>query len=151
MARPIKMHEDTLFKVMQKSLKPLENSMSKVSIALQTQSVESKIEGKRAEKITQDNEIKQTNLLNDIATSFKYERKILQAGFKGMKSIAAMPMKVGGFIKDHWGKLGLVGIGTALATMDAKDWMNLINSLREGLKTVKENWPQWSENIQSEE
>ena len=29
MARPIKIHEDTLLKVMQKSLKPLEVSMSK--------------------------------------------------------------------------------------------------------------------------
>ena len=74
MARPIKMHEDTLFKVMTKSLKPLEKTMSNVSKALTSQTVENKLEGKRAEKLKSHNEKKQTGLLGAISDALR-ERK----------------------------------------------------------------------------
>ena len=67
MARPIKMHEDTLFKVMKKSLKPIESSVIGIHKALAKQSVEKRIEGERFEKVKLKNDLQQTNILSSIA------------------------------------------------------------------------------------
>ena len=62
MAETVKIQADMLYKVMQKSLRPLESSLSQISKSLTTQSVENQLESKRAEKLTLLNELKQTKL-----------------------------------------------------------------------------------------
>ena len=165
MARPIKIHEDTLLKVMQKSLKPLEVSMSKVSVALKEQSVENSIEGKRKDKITQDNDIKQTSLLKDIASSFKYERALMEAGWKGMKKMGSMSMKMGkmgadlgkgifGVLKNNWGKLLLGGVGAGaygLANMDSHKMLTMVSELNDSVYQTNETIALWNENLHDPE
>lgn len=136
MARPIKMHEDTLFKVMTKSLKPLEKSMSNVSKALTSQSVENKLEGKRAEKLKSDNEKKQTGLLGAISDALRERKENQKIDSSGKSS--GMGKGLFDFLKNHWGKI-LAGLGIAGAlTLSAQDIMTAINSL-ETLMT-KEFW-----------
>ena len=137
MARPIKMQEETLLRVMQKSLKPLEVSMSQISRSFISQTVENKLENKRAEKITQDNEIKQTGLLGAISSALT-DRKEKQ---KASGPMGGLGKGLFTFLKNHWGKiLGGLGIAGAL-TMDAKDIMSAINSL-ETIMT-KEFWEKY--------
>ena len=124
MARPIKIHEEALFRVMKKSLKPLEVSMSQVSKSFTSQTVENKLEGKRAEKIKHENEKEQTGLLGAISNALKDRKEN-----KGSSPTGGLGKGLFTFLKNHWGKiLGGLGIAAAL-TMDAKDIMTAINSL----------------------
>ena len=70
MARPIKMHEDALLKVMQKSLKPLTMITAGISKAI-IGNKESQLEGARRAEQIKKNAIDQTNVLNTIAGLLK--------------------------------------------------------------------------------
>ena len=111
MARPIKVHEDTLFRVMTKSLKPIETHLSGIHKSLAKQSVEDRIEGKRAEKLMRDNELRQTKLLEHIdkvlsATKPKSTGETIKdsksSGLLSKASIAAIAAAVWAALPDRY-------------------------------------------------
>ena len=145
MAETVKIQADMLYKVMQKSLRPLESSLSQISKSLTTQSVENQLESKRAEKLTLRNELKQTKLFEAIASGFKMQKAIAKGAGSAIKTTGKVAGGIFTFLKDHWGKI-LTGLGlTAFLTLDAKTLMTAANSVLEAVQNFPETWKEWKE------
>ena len=99
MAETVKIQADMLYKVMQKSLRPLESSLSQISKSLTTQSVENQLESKRAEKLTLRNELKQTKLFEAIASGFKMQKAIAKGAGSAIKTTGKVAGGIFTFLK----------------------------------------------------
>jgi hypothetical protein len=146
MARPIKMHEDALLKVMQKSLKPLTMISTGISKAL-LGSQEQQIEGARKAELLQKNALEQTDTLKEIARLLKDsamggggETTLVKKGvFEKYAGLAKIFVGLNAII------IGIMNIDLVASMNMLKDGLTKLNTMFKETKlkfftTIREKW-----------